>query len=184
MSKNTDQLDMPDAWGPCPAGELAHMAARLDAHRRIRTATRAISGSVAVMAAAAVVLAFGFFKSPGPISCQQCQSHFAEYYQHQTGQQDMEDAVLVRQMVEHLAHCPHCRSKYEAAYPELALNVHPSTRRANWQPGVRALQAPRSDRGRRETASIAPARPVDTALHGAMPRTPAVQASRVPRFVS
>lgn len=107
------------AWAPCPVGELAHLAARRDAHRRLQQAKRIIVGSVAAMtAAAAVLLAVGSFRAQ-PFHCEQCQAQFAAYHAHQTGGPQIGDPALVQQIAAHLAHCPDCRRKYAAAYPDV-----------------------------------------------------------------
>lgn len=111
-----------DAWAPCPAGELSHLAARLDAHGRIRRSKAAITrGVVLLLLVGAGLLVFSA-SGAGSISCEQCHSHFAEYHRHQTGQQLIADAGLVASIKDHLEHCEHCRRDFAAAYPDVSLD--------------------------------------------------------------
>ena len=109
-----------DSWQPFAPGQFAHLAARLDAHHRLRRGKQLINRAVAgmVIVAAALLVANVFFRGPlAPLSCAECQTHFAEYRLHQTGEQPMADAELVERMAAHLAHCDRCRGKFLAAYP-------------------------------------------------------------------
>ena len=109
-----------DSWQPCAPGQLAHLAARLDAHHRLRRGKQLINRAVAGMVVAAAVLLAANVYTRGPLAplrCAQCQMHFAEYRLYQTGEQPMDDAELVERMAAHLAHCDRCRGKFLAAYP-------------------------------------------------------------------
>ena len=119
--------DLPDdAWTPCPAGELSHLAARLDAHGRIRRSKSVITRGVAMLLLVAAGLLVFSAGGADSLSCEQCHSHFAKYHRHQTGQQLIADAGLVASIKEHLAHCEHCRRDFAAAYPDVSLDTSDS----------------------------------------------------------
>jgi hypothetical protein len=125
MSRKEERLD---DWRPCAPGELVHLAARLDAHHRLRRGKQLINRAVAVLVIGAsallVVGAFTRDRLP-PLTCAECRSHFAEYHLHQLNEQPLDDQSLAQRMADHLARCEHCRAKFLAAYPDARLGAAP-----------------------------------------------------------
>jgi anti-sigma factor RsiW len=107
MSNNQRQ---PDAWEPCPAGELAGM---VDRQRRRRRAS-----TIKAMGSAAAALVFcvfvGYLAATqlgehhyGGLACSEVRPLLADYH---TGQLPGDLAGQVRT---HLEQCGHCRTSYE-----------------------------------------------------------------------
>jgi hypothetical protein len=60
----------------------------------------------------------------GGLTCQQCQSHIAQYHGHllvdsTPEQAETMDATLADSMKAHLANCQSCRERFQAKYPDL-----------------------------------------------------------------
>ena len=121
--------DYEDQWDACPPGELSKMVHRLDASQyRARNQQVIKTALISSAVFACVVLALGSLAGPrgaqfGGINCDFCRSHMAEYQPHAAGEVVHQDTDFISSMKTHLEHCPICREKFNAMYPEQSLSM-------------------------------------------------------------
>lgn len=111
---------LPADWEPCPPGEIAKLAKRLDGRHRRRVVLRAAAAAALTAAGGALVFWLGgdLFHDPGPVapgdftyggvSCTKVKAEADAYGRGEVA------ASLRRRIDEHLARCGLCRSAYQA----------------------------------------------------------------------
>ncbi len=113
-----------EEWSCCPAGELQKMVDRMNVMQRCADRKRnCYCGAVAALLVACLFLGGTWMTmnsgAHGGMTCTECKSHFADYRAHLTGDSLLEDETLIKLMSTHLEHCPSCRAKFMASYPDI-----------------------------------------------------------------
>ncbi|MGL4511536.1 MAG: hypothetical protein ACRCT8_00485 [Lacipirellulaceae bacterium] len=109
-----------DEWAPCPPGRLAELGTGL---RRAERSRRTLRFAGVATTCVAIVAAGYFGLNPAApasciIACHTAVGHFEAYSAHLTGDATM-PAAKAQEVTYHLAHCEHCRARFENRYPGL-----------------------------------------------------------------
>ena len=108
-----------DPWIDCPRGTVSEMAAQLRRRKSRMQRRPAVAFGLALLLFSAVGYGLMDRDEPGTragLTCQETVPLLAKYHDRSL------EATAANDVQEHLSHCPMCRKRYEARYPNEVRN--------------------------------------------------------------